>query len=318
MLPHATLLSIWIGLASATVICPDGLECPEKNTCCLTEGGYGCCIYPSAVCCSDQVHCCPAGYHCSEAVQSCVKDSLPWLRLPWHKNMPAKEPEMTLFKHLTPDFETNASQEKPSDVSVVWCDSYYQCQDGATCCRYVYGSWFCCVFTSGHCCRDGIHCCPAGTYCDATSTHCLRGHSRIAATPQLPALRSDRAQQDPCCLSEAGCCQVGFHCDRQLRACVRDFAAPVPWVTRELTPGDDRVALSGVIRCDGRFYCPAGFSCCTSPEGKWGCCQYPLGQCCLDGKHCCEYKWKCNKNSTDCVRGDTSIPSSAMREILLL
>ena len=44
------------------VECDDGSECPTGTTCCkLASGQWGCCPYPSAVCCSDGEHCCPEG-----------------------------------------------------------------------------------------------------------------------------------------------------------------------------------------------------------------------------------------------------------------
>ncbi|XP_012685020.2 granulin 1 isoform X2 [Clupea harengus] len=271
MLACLVLASLCVGWVSATVVCPNGHVCSVMNTCCLAKEGYGCCIYPSAVCCSDLLHCCPAGYYCNAESQLCVRDSLPWYRLPWLKNTPAKEPETTPFQLSLPRSDGSTSQESSSDVSVVLCDNGHVCPDGTTCCRNPYGTW---------------SCCHAAKY-----------------------------TLDLCCLSEVGCCQLGFHCDRELKACVRDSAPPVPRATVEQAPGDGSLALEGVIRCDGHFYCPAGNSCCKAPTGDWGCCPYPLGQCCLDGKHCCEFDWTCDSNSTNCVKGDTSIPSATRREI---
>ncbi|XP_041931838.1 progranulin-like isoform X1 [Alosa sapidissima] len=177
MLAHAVLTFLCVGLVSATVVCPDGGLCPDKNTCCLTTRGYGCCNDPFAVCCSDQLHCCPAGYRCGDAAQSCVKDGLPWFRLQWTMNSPAKEPETGPLKLSLPDSETNAIQERPTDLSVVWCNDNHttHCPDGTTCCLSPYFGWGCCNHPLAQCCSDGIHCCPHGYYCDSTSTQCLRG-----------------------------------------------------------------------------------------------------------------------------------------------
>ncbi|KAL2080034.1 hypothetical protein ACEWY4_023827 [Coilia grayii] len=321
MLAHAVLASLCAGLVSASVICSDGTVCPDKNTCCLTKKGYGCCILPSAVCCPDLLHCCPHGYHCSDGdgTHSCVKDGLPWFRLPWHKNTPAKEPETTALQlslsksDNTAPRKESAILEKQSSAAVVHCDNYFVCPDGTTCCRSPYGTWSCCSFSLGQCCIDGIHCCPYGFHCDLTTFRCLRGSLSIAASPQLPALRSD--YQDLCCLTEAGCCQAGFHCDRELRACVSDVVAPVVWTTLTEDRGDGGVALRGVIRCDGHFYCPADNSCCRTPTGEWGCCPYQLGQCCMDGRHCCEYHWTCDPTSMSCNKGENYIPSATIGQI---
>lgn len=48
-----------------SVVCPDGGQCPDDNTCCLMSGGvYGCCPLNGAVCCADKEHCCPGGSVC--------------------------------------------------------------------------------------------------------------------------------------------------------------------------------------------------------------------------------------------------------------
>lgn len=48
------------------VLCPDRrTKCDDGATCCeLSQGRYGCCPLPSAVCCSDHLHCCPKGTEC--------------------------------------------------------------------------------------------------------------------------------------------------------------------------------------------------------------------------------------------------------------
>ena len=55
------------------LVCPDGSLCPDSGfTCCqLSSGGYGCCPFPHAVCCSDHEHCCPEGTTCDVASGSC-------------------------------------------------------------------------------------------------------------------------------------------------------------------------------------------------------------------------------------------------------
>ncbi|GFU48509.1 progranulin [Nephila pilipes] len=59
------------------VYCPGGYYyCPDQNTCCiLPNGQYGCCQYPSAICCADRVHCCPSGTHCDITSQYCIQGS---------------------------------------------------------------------------------------------------------------------------------------------------------------------------------------------------------------------------------------------------
>ncbi|XP_041931834.1 progranulin-like isoform X1 [Alosa sapidissima] len=270
MLVHAVLTSLCVGLVSATVVCPDGSLCPDKNTCCLTKGGYGCCNYPSAVCCSDQLHYCPAGYHCSSAAQLCVKDGQPRYRLAWLKHTPTQEPESTLLKLSLPESDSRAIQE--TSDAVVWCDTATYCSDDATCCLGRSGNWGCCGRTNGQCCRDGIHCCPYGFYCNIASTKCLSGDLSIDAIPQLPAVRSDDDQSDRRAIQE-------------------------------------RPSAVGKVICDEGVYCSNGETCCLSTTGTWGCCVYSHAHCCRDGIHCCPSGYMCDSSSA-CQSGYLRIAAS--------
>lgn len=52
--------------------CPNGANCPGTQTCCANgSGGYGCCPYTNAVCCSDHTHCCPSGTVCDVKEGTC-------------------------------------------------------------------------------------------------------------------------------------------------------------------------------------------------------------------------------------------------------
>ncbi|XP_051728180.1 progranulin [Ctenopharyngodon idella] len=82
-----------------------------------------------------------------------------------------------------------------ASVSVVHCDAATVCPDGTTCCLSPYGVWYCCPFSMGQCCRDGVHCCRHGYHCDSTSTHCLRGWMRLSSSP-LPASKAIQKTQD--------------------------------------------------------------------------------------------------------------------------
>ncbi|KAM9493414.1 progranulin-like [Clarias gariepinus] len=150
------------------------------------------------------------------------------------------------------------------------CPDGTKCQDKNTCCptRTGYG---CCKYPSGQCCRDGLHCCPLGFRCDITSTRCLRGELSLTASPHIAAIQSNSIQK-----------------------------------------------LAGIIHCSDRFYCPAGNSCCKTPTGQLACCPYPLGQCCKDGKHCCEYGYNCNPTFTKCISHYASVPALLTKKALVL
>jgi len=67
------LLIALIGMTISTT-CDDGSQCPDGSTCCaLSSGGFGCCPYEGATCCSDHTHCCPNGYACNVEQGSCVR-----------------------------------------------------------------------------------------------------------------------------------------------------------------------------------------------------------------------------------------------------
>merc|ERR1712096_155366 len=61
------VLLILLKLVSG-LVCPDNIfECRDGHTCCrLAAGEPGCCPFPRAVSCKDNIHCCPASYTCNE------------------------------------------------------------------------------------------------------------------------------------------------------------------------------------------------------------------------------------------------------------
>eukprot|EP00117_Sycon_ciliatum_P000642 scpid13620/ scgid6628/ Granulins; Proepithelin; Acrogranin; Paragranulin; Granulin-1; Granulin G; Granulin-2; Granulin F; Granulin-3; Granulin B; Granulin-4; Granulin A; Granulin-5; Granulin C; Granulin-6; Granulin D; Granulin-7; Granulin E len=72
MLKYVLLLA-FVGYAAAS-ICPGGQsQCPGTETCCeLSSGGYGCCKFTKATCCSDHEHCCPENYKCDLSNGTCA------------------------------------------------------------------------------------------------------------------------------------------------------------------------------------------------------------------------------------------------------
>jgi len=60
-------------LSAGHLNCPVG-TCLSGSTCCnLDSGGWACCPYENADCCTDHGHCCPTGYKCDIAQQQCTK-----------------------------------------------------------------------------------------------------------------------------------------------------------------------------------------------------------------------------------------------------
>ncbi|XP_065148201.1 progranulin isoform X1 [Paramisgurnus dabryanus] len=132
------------------------------------------------------------------------------------------------------DLSAPAGSASPS---VVYCDSFTYCPDGTTCCRNLYGHWFCCPFAMGQCCRDGVHCCRHGYHCDSTSTRCLMGWLNLPTSVQTA---SKAIQKTEFVLMDEA--------DR--------------W--------ENQVES---VQCDVNVYCPVEMVCCQTPTGQWGCCK---------------------------------------------
>ncbi|GIX86677.1 progranulin [Caerostris darwini] len=144
--------------------CPQEL-CSDQETCCNgpSQGLYGCCPAPNAVCCTDGLHCCPENTVCNLTAGTC--DDKSGKRVPFD------------FRRKTVD--------KPS---VVYCpDGQSFCDDTNTCCMMPTGMYGCCPYPNAVCCNDGLHCCPSGTQCDSTYQFCLQGFHGYAALFKRPA-----------------------------------------------------------------------------------------------------------------------------------
>ncbi|XP_013881540.1 granulins [Austrofundulus limnaeus] len=276
-------VSLWLhasacllGFAFGSIDCPDGSVCSDFATCCRTEKGYECCPYPNAVCCADLENCCPPGYTCDQVKRLCRKQNQPWVKVPMVKK---EAPH-------TPDLFVSPVQELKSDdliapkTTIVHCDYYYACPDGTTCCRHPKGGWFCCPYSPGRCCLDGYHCCPYGYDCDHTYTYCVREGLTYPFSPRQSLTSVPAALIPP---SE-------------------DKSSEQETQMTALTEASSSSFEYGVIRCDNKFFCPTGSSCCKGLTGQWNCCPHQLGVCCADGQHCCSYGYKCDSSSTKCTK----------------
>ncbi|XP_068432033.1 progranulin-like [Clinocottus analis] len=277
--------------ASCSITCPDGKVCSDHATCCMNaKHEYSCCAYPKAVCCTDLAHCCPSGFQCNLVTKMCVKN--PFLMIPMVKKQAAEEPSHPALPVSPLQEPVNNQVSDQQKSSVVRCDSHYVCPDGTTCCRHPTGVWFCCLYSYGRCCLDGYHCCPYGFDCDLTYTHCVRRGLRYPFSPKksmssVPASLS-LPSEEKSSLQETS--------------------------MMALTEAMGVNTEDGVIRCDSKFFCPAGTTCCKGSTGRWSCCLFPLGQCCADNKHCCERGYTCDPTSMSCRKWYSEIPSGAQEE----
>ncbi|XP_061839457.1 progranulin-like isoform X2 [Nerophis lumbriciformis] len=167
------------------------------------------------------------------------------------------------------------------------CPDRSVCSDHATCCQTEQG-YSCCPYPKAVCCPDLANCCPPGFRCSLASQMCERGPESWNNPPLLARQAAVEPRVTP------------------LRPVSHTSNLKKTAVTSVAEASGSRQELA-VIRCDAKFYCPQGTSCCKgSSAGSWNCCPYPLGQCCVDGQHCCEYGNTCNVSPLSCTSPHTS------------
>ncbi|CAB4023647.1 Hypothetical predicted protein, partial [Paramuricea clavata] len=169
IMTHRTTFEKNFGMSRAKVVqCNATTYCPDGNTCCrLASGQWGCCPFPSAVCCSDGVHCCPHGYTCTSG--QCHKGS-----------------------HITKLFK-----KKPAiQAKNVVCPDGSQCPAGDTCCELSSGGYGCCPLPNAVCCSDGKHCCPEGYTCDVSQGTCTQRGQITTLFLNKPALKAEQPMKN--------------------------------------------------------------------------------------------------------------------------
>lgn len=304
-----------IPAVASDISCPDKKSfCPDHTTCCkMINDTYGCCPMPSAICCSDRIHCCPAGSECDLYHRTCVSTQ--------------RNPTMTLAEAAT---ELLKVQRKDLSVHSIPCNDSVACADGSTCCKTLKGDWACCPLPQAVCCEDHLHCCPHGTICNLKSSTCddstgnavtpMLGHVPVFPLLEDSNNRCDKSTTCPgkstccktasgswaCCpLRQAVCCDDHIHCCPHSKVCnlaaetcddPRGFSPPISWLTKV-------AALTLEVedeKCDEKTRCPWGSTCCKMNSGQWACCPLPQAVCCNDHEHCCPKGYKCNVAEGTC------------------
>uniref|UniRef100_A0A3Q2P8Z2 Granulin b n=1 Tax=Fundulus heteroclitus TaxID=8078 RepID=A0A3Q2P8Z2_FUNHE len=308
---------------SSDVECPDKSLCPDLTTCCqLTNGSFGCCPMPNAVCCSDHTHCCPSGTSCDLEHSTCVSVQ---------ENTPAP------IKIQPTVAEKGAMQSK---VHAVPCNASVACADENTCCKTPKGEWACCPLPQAVCCKDHLHCCPNGTVCNLEASMCDHpsGTALMPLLPNTPVfpllMENDKCDESTSCPGEATCCKTesgewaccplpkAVCCDDHIHCCPHGLvcnleaetcddpsgaASSLPLLTKvpALTGGARREKIS----CDAQTSCPRDTTCCFMEKShKWGCCPLREAVCCKDGNHCCPSGHTCDPQRSSCSRGPHQIP----------
>lgn len=297
--------------APARVRCPDGGTCADGQTCCLvdvTNGTYGCCPEPSAVCCSDHKTCCPEGYQCNVESGTCIQGS-------------------TVAK-----FSLIEDVEEVRDV--VCPGGAYYCPTGDTCCRNYEGGYGCCPEYDGVCCNDGEHCCPFGYYCDnfddtcvkyedcdEESGTCVNGtvkktihsieHVKVVICPDGGNCQDGQTccmmqngeygccpqPNAVCCSDDIHCCPSGYTCDVTEGMCLKS-SMEVGFT--ELM--NSREHVKEVTCPNGQRSCADNNTCCLMQSGQYGCCPMPDAVCCSDDTHCCPNGYTCNTAEGTCLK----------------
>ncbi|EHB09254.1 Granulin [Heterocephalus glaber] len=291
------------------VECDQEVSCPDGYTCCrLQSGAWGCCPFTKAVCCEDRVHCCPEGFTCHMEKGTCEQGVL---QVPWAWKTPA-----------------GPSPPKSGDVP---CGMFTSCPPGNTCCRVASGGWGCCPTPEAVCCSKHEHCCPQGYLCTAEG-QCQMDRPGVGMekTPAHPLslarvgdLGCDQHTSCPvgqtccpslgggwaccqlphavCCEDRQHCCPAGYTCNVKARSCEKGLDAAHPAARLGLHSAS---RVTDVACGDGRF-CRDEQTCCRDSQGRWACCPFRQGFCCVDRRHCCPFGFRCAGRGTKCVRRKT-------------
>ncbi|XP_041829426.1 granulin b [Melanotaenia boesemani] len=310
-----------IPAALSDIVCPDKESvCPDQTTCCqMTNGTYGCCPLPNAVCCADHIHCCPAYTTCDLSHSTCMSTQ---------GNTPTS-------------MKTLAAADPVAVQSKVWavpCNDSVACADGSTCCKSSKGEWACCPLPKAVCCKDHLHCCPHGTVCNLAASTCddPSGGATMPLLPKTPVFpileensKCDGSTSCPgeatccktasgdwaCCpLPQAVCCDDHKHCCPHATVCNLEaetcddpsgLSLPLPWLKK----GPSLTSEVQDEKCDKQTMCPGGTTCCKKNSGQWACCPLPQAVCCNDQEHCCPKGYRCNMAEQTCDKpGDLSLP----------
>jgi len=182
--------------------CPDDKSyCPEETTCCqLKTGSYGCCPYPTGICCSDQKNCCPNGYFC-DSIGRCTK-------------------------HLDDKSRRKSSPMKNlvKQVDQLCPDGIIRCPLTSTCCPNKNSSsieYSCCPYAKGVCCgSNGSLCCPNNYQCDEKQLSCqLKDENLRSRSMKFDENSFQCSNSDIFCSQDETCCQTYSTTEQNTFAC---------------------------------------------------------------------------------------------------
>ena len=142
------------------VRCPDGIFCPNRQTCCPTSPSrrrYNCCRFYHANCCSDYITCCPRYWQCLTTMRKCLKPTYSSvLQMPaillvnstdkrCHDGTADIDPKVS---RITPSQQEETVLKRSGFIGtsgdVFSPDEKYQCPDGTSTCELSSGIHGCC------------------------------------------------------------------------------------------------------------------------------------------------------------------------------
>ncbi|XP_041121618.1 progranulin-like isoform X3 [Polyodon spathula] len=314
-----------LALASA-LQCPDGGMCADDSTCCKTlSGGHGCCPLPSAVCCSDHLHCCFEGMICDLVHSECLNRTAV---LPWLEKVPVPRPEFTQGIRSFPMVQTGSLD----GISETVCPDNSPCPSEYTCLLTPTGVYGCCPLPRGLSCADGKRCCPEGYECSGDGSSCTR-HAEVSVVGAVicPDEESECPDETTCCELPGGswgccpmvkavccddklhCCPEGTRCDIAHSKCVAHERETPMWgklpARKRANWENNKVTKVESVACpDGKSQCPDGTTCCRMPSGQYGCCPIPNAVCCTDHEHCCPAASTCDLKRDTCTSANGKTP----------
>eukprot|EP00118_Oscarella_pearsei_P005356 m.24561 g.24561 ORF g.24561 m.24561 type:complete len:964 (+) comp28643_c0_seq1:107-2998(+) len=291
------------------VVCADGSNCSDNNTCCpLPSGKYSCCPLPNAVCCSDQKHCCPLDYACSTGGM-CVDSS-----------------SVVSLQEMV--------KSKPGRVGMIECPDGRYCNDNQTCCETTSKVYGCCPLREASCCDDNVHCCQDGYTCN--NSHCIKSNpvttlltfvddnqcpddSKCPSSQTCCQLTTGRygccpASHAMCCKDHVHCCASGYECSNSSDNCVKHGGLEMSALKLVSKEDNRKQSEISVVKCSDGSLCPDSSTCCLTSDSHYGCCAVPNATCCSDGVHCCPQGESCGETGSCSSSEAISITQASERK----
>ena len=140
--------------------------------------------------------------------------------------------------------------------------------------------------------------CPGGkTSCETDQTCCEMYSGGFGCCPYQNAI---------CCKDGKSCCPWGTKCDLVKLTCDINTTNSDDKIVNEINAKMADVEDYSLGSCPSPDPCSKDQTCCSGPEGNYGCCPYQNGICCSDGEHCCPANYECDMDKMQCIHRNVS------------